>query len=198
MKTRLVAGLLGIVVGAWITTAAGADDDLSARTLLASPDHPRTFWTGNFDKFDQYVQWNAAAGTLEGLRDVRAASLHQLVESDPLRQLQGTLPRRASRRADRQLYLMGPRKRHVTIGHLEPGVFGPRVELENDVAFNAYRHNGLLYAALVAELEAGVSLISMGGRRITGLPNSASFRNSVCLPRPFPAGHFFPLTFYLN
>ena len=143
---RLIAGLLGLIIYCLVMVLAAADE---GGVILASPDHPRTWWTGDWDQFDHYVQWNSALGKLEG-----HVSFGDLASSDwanPMlyESFKVTFPGVHLNAREGRLYLLDRHKRQLTIGHLEPGVYGSRVELEPNVDLSTHRHNGHLDAALV-------------------------------------------------
>ena len=144
---RILACLLAVLIYALLATLLAAAPE--SRVLLASPDHPRTFWTNPFDQVDHYVQWNSSAGRLEGYvayGDPSRANWWNPVLYDSFKvQFPGVhLDAKEGR-----LFVLDAHRRQITIGHLQPGVFGPRVELEKNVDLDTHRKNGHLYAALV-------------------------------------------------
>jgi len=149
MKHPFIAWLVGMLLYgclAMVLAASPAD----TRILVTSPDHPRTFWTNGNEQVDHYVQWNADANALEGHvtygTPSYAANWWNPVDYDSFK-VRFPAVRLDSREG--RLYLLDAHKHQVTIGHLQPGVFGQRVELEKNVDLDLHRHNGHLVAALV-------------------------------------------------
>lgn len=148
MKHRILLSLLGlfIYVG-FVTALAAAPTD--SRVLVTSPDHPRTFWTSGFEEHDKYVQWNADADALEAHVVYGTPSYTDSWNPALYDHFQARFPNVHLNAAEGRLYVVGPHHSEVTIGHLQPGVFGNRVELEKNVDLSMHRHNGHLDAALV-------------------------------------------------
>jgi hypothetical protein len=148
MKHCVAAGFLGVVFYVVLTTVLAAEP-VDSRVLATSPDHPRTFWTGGFEERDRYVVWNATEGALEahvvyGVPSYTDSWNPVLYDHFKARFPGVHLDARRGR-----LYVLEGRGREVTIGHLEPGVYGTRVELEKSVDLLVHRHDGHLDAALV-------------------------------------------------
>jgi hypothetical protein len=149
MRHPFIAWLLGVILyGCLATLLAAAPED--AQVLTTSPDHPRTFWTGGWEQVDHYTQWNSDTGSLEAHVTYGTPSYASTwwnpayYDSFKVRFPNVRLDAREGR-----LYLLDSHRHEVTIGHLQPGVFGPRVELEKHVDLAMHRHNGHLDAALV-------------------------------------------------
>jgi hypothetical protein len=115
--------------------------------VVASPDHPGTWWSNPFDKRSQYLEWKE--GALNGR--VVYASPSYLDSWNPVLydSFKVSFPDVHFDAANNRLYYRGPHHREVTVGHLEPGVFGSRVVLEKGIDFSANRNHGQLDAALV-------------------------------------------------
>jgi hypothetical protein len=150
MRHPFIAWLLGVVFyGCLATLLAAAPAD--TRVLVTSPDHPRTFWTGGWEPVTHYVQWNEDLGALEGHvtygTPSYAANWWNPVYYDSFKV---KFPGVRLDAKEGRLYVLDAHKHQVTIGHLQPGVFGDRVELEKNVDLDMQRHNGHLDAALVA------------------------------------------------
>lgn len=149
MKHPFVAWLVGVLFYgclALVLAASPADTHI----LVASPDHPRTFWTGGWEQVDHYAKWNAEENALEAHVTYGAPSYASTwwnpvyYDSFKVR-----FPNVRLNAPEGRLYIVAPHHREVTIGHLQSGVFGPRVELEKNVDLDLHRHNGHLDAALV-------------------------------------------------
>ena len=150
MKHPLIAWLLGVLLYGCLATVLAATPAADSRVLTTSPDHPRTFWTSGFEERDKYVQWNADAGALEAHVVYGTPSYTDSWNPALYDHFKASFPNvHLDARAGR-LYLFGQHKHEVTIGHLEPGVIGNRVELEKNVDLDVRRHDGHLDAALVA------------------------------------------------
>ena len=149
MKHPFIAWLVGVLVyGCLATVLAAAPVD--TRVLTTSPDHPRTFWTSGREQVDHYVQWNADAGALEGHVTYGTASYTGSWWNPAYYDsFKVQFPNVRLNTQEGRLYLLDSRKREVTIGYLQPGVFGQRVELEKNVDLSMHRHDGHLDAALV-------------------------------------------------
>ncbi len=121
-----------------------------SHVLVASPDHPRTFWTSGWDENTHYVQWNSAANALEAHVVYSAPGYMDNWNPVLYDQFKARFPGVHLDAKQARLYLVGPHKHQVTIGHLEPGVYGDRVQLEKDIGLeDASAMMGHLDAALV-------------------------------------------------
>ncbi len=151
MKHPFFLWLIGVIFyGCLALVLAASPTD--TRILTTSPDHPRTFWTSGWEMMDHYTNWNADAGALEAHVTYGAPSADtnwwNPVYSDSFKV---KFPKVHLDAREGRLYLLDSHKHQVTIGHLQPGVFGDRVELEKNVDLSTHRHNGHLDAALVTE-----------------------------------------------
>jgi hypothetical protein len=149
MKHRVLACFLGIAVWGTVTTAAG--EVACPRALLTSPDHPRTFWTSQFDEIDRYLQWNPVERVLEGTVDYGLPS--RPAPSDPVDydSIKVRFPAVHLDSRDQRLYFLTAHKHQITVGRIESGAFGNRVVLKTHISFDAHRHRGHLDAALVSD-----------------------------------------------
>jgi hypothetical protein len=119
--------------------------------LLASPDHPRTWWSNPFDKRSEYLEWKQ--GTLNGRVVYAAPSYMDSWNPVLYDSFKVTFPDVRFDAPNNRLYYVTPHRHEVTVGHLEPGVFGSRVVLEKGIDFDAHRNHGRLDAALVKSAE---------------------------------------------
>jgi hypothetical protein len=151
MKHPFIAWLVGVLLYGCLGLVLAASP-ADAHVLVTSPDHPRTFWTGGYDQLDHYVQWNANTDALEGHVSYGTPSYSSDWTWNPAYSdsFKVRFPAVHLDSREGRLYLLDSHKHQVTIGHLQPGVFGQRVELEKNVDLDMRRHDGHLDAALVA------------------------------------------------
>ncbi len=150
MKHPFIAGFLGAVFYVGVTAVLAAAP-VNGQVLTTSPDHPRTFFTSGREQVDHYVQWNADAGALEGHVTYGTPSLDANWWNPAYYDsFKVHFPNVRLDAQEGRLYVIDSRKHQVTIGHMQPGVFGQRVELERNVDLSMHRHDGRLDAALVA------------------------------------------------
>jgi len=131
------------------TTAASTTTSAEPHVLLASPDHPRTWWSNQFDKYDQYLEWSDTDRTLTGKVVYAVPSYESSWNPVLYDSFKVTFPSVRFDAPTNRLYYTDSHRREVTVGHLESGVFGKRVELEKGIELDAHRVNGALNAAIV-------------------------------------------------
>lgn len=118
--------------------------------VITSPRHPRTFdITGN-DKLSQDLRWDAETQTLSAFVAYSLVSGGGDEEIDPAnyRVLQLPFPG-VKLDKDSNLFVLDSQNRKLFIGHLESGIFGGKVVLNDNVRLSAHRHDRELSGKLV-------------------------------------------------
>jgi hypothetical protein len=127
-------------------------DSIGGKPLLVitSPRHPRTFdITGN-DKLSQELRWDAETQTLSAFVAYSLVSGGGDEDIDPAnyRVLQLPFPG-VKLDKDRNLFVLDSQNRKLFIGHLDSGIFGSKIVLNDNVRLSAHRHDRELSGKLV-------------------------------------------------
>jgi hypothetical protein len=137
-----------VVVGAVSAMTAGRL--MGQGVSLTSPDHPAIWYNPVGDRVEQYLTWDRAKGVLmlnvaydeEESRPVRDQFYYDSFHlSFPMVRLD---------EATNRLYVPGGHGGRVFIGHLEPGMMGNRVVLNDDLEFAAHRDGREIHATIVS------------------------------------------------
>ena len=149
--------LLALIIPTVITGCASQSVSTSETSpgalpllVITSPRHPRTFdITGN-DKLSQELRWDAETQTLSAFVAYSLVSGGGDEEIDPAnyRVLQLPFPG-VKLDKDSNLFVLDSQNRKLFIGHLESGIFGGKVVLNDNVRLSAHRHDRELSGKLV-------------------------------------------------
>jgi hypothetical protein len=116
---------------------------------IASPDHPPVWYNRTGDKLTQYLEWSNSKDQL--VLHVAYSSIPSSPEvwSDQyyIDKFKLSFPTVRLDRSQNRLYFAN-HGHEITVGHLDSGILGTRVELENNVELSAHRSNGVLHATI--------------------------------------------------
>ncbi len=124
---------------------------------IVSPDRPRVWYNPSGDKLTQYLEWSPAQGQLilhvayANVGDTTAAWSDQYY----LDSFQLAFPSVHLDSSRNRLYVVTGHGHQSEIGHLEPGVMGDRVVLDDHYQLSAHRRNGVVEAAIKPVSEPG-------------------------------------------
>lgn len=153
-RFRLICALSGI----WALTSfvgsfpidASPSEGTSATMVIFSPRHPASFYFSGNDKLSQELRWNKETQTLEACVTYSLVSGGGDDEDDPSNYKTFELPFPTVKLdQNNNLIAFGRQNRAVHLGHLEGGIFGPKVVLNDNVKFSAHRRNGSLSAKII-------------------------------------------------
>jgi hypothetical protein len=118
--------------------------------VITSPRHPRTFDVTGNDKLSQGLRWDAETQTLSAFVTYSLVSGGGDEEIDPAnyRVLQLPFPD-VKLDKDSNLFVLDSQNRKLLIGHLDSGIFGTKVVLNDNVRLSAHRHDRELSGKLV-------------------------------------------------
>jgi hypothetical protein len=115
---------------------------------ITSPDRPAVWYNRTGDKIGQYLDWSNAKNQLV-LHLAYNLGNSTSYERDQtwIDNFELSFPNVHLNRSNNRLYFVGEHGREITIGHLEPGIAGTRVVLDN-AELSAHRRNGVVEAAI--------------------------------------------------
>lgn len=118
--------------------------------VIMSPRHPATFYFSSTDKLSQELRWDKDTRTLFAYVTYSLVSGGGEDEQDPSNYKTFELPfPTVILDQKNNLVALGDQYKSVHLGHLESGIFGPKVVLNNNVRLSAHRKNGSLSAKLI-------------------------------------------------
>jgi len=117
---------------------------------ITSPDRPAIWYNRAGDKVSQHLDWDREK------REVVLYVAYNTVEFMPLADqtyyntFRLSFPMVRWDESTNRLYFIDRHGRRIDIGHVEPGIMGDRVVLNDDVRLSAQRSNGVIHAAIVS------------------------------------------------
>jgi hypothetical protein len=120
------------------------------RFFLVSPDRPAVWYNLAGDKVSQELSWDRSK------QELVSYVAYSRVEDTPIRDqtlydtFKLSFPMVRLDESNDSLYFVGKNGHRVTIGHLESGILGTRVVLNDDVQFSEHRHDGVVHAAIAS------------------------------------------------
>jgi hypothetical protein len=137
--------LLLIVAGSLLQVPCSAGQPLFC---ITSPDRPPVWYNRAGDKLSQYLDWSNSKDQLV-LHVAYNLGNSTSYERDQtwIDTFELSFPSVHLDRSKNRLYFIADHDREITIGHLESGVVGTRVVLEN-AELSAHRRNGVVQAAI--------------------------------------------------
>jgi hypothetical protein len=118
--------------------------------IITSPRHPRTFDVEANDKLSQELRWNPTTQSLSAVVTYSYVSGGGDDELDPANYRVLELPFPNVHVDEKSnLFALNDHKERVSLGHLESGIFGDKVVLNNNVRLSAHRHENELAAKLI-------------------------------------------------
>ena len=156
---RLGGVFLNLIIATCITGCASQNsyspltgDFIGGTPLLVvpSPRHPRTFDIGANDKLSHELRWDEETQTLSAFVAYSLVSGGGDDDMDPAnyRVLQLPFPD-VKLDKDSNLFVMDSQNRKLLIGHLESGIFGAKVVLNENVRLSAHRRDQELSGKLI-------------------------------------------------
>ena len=146
MRFHLAPLLIIAVVGLTPIIPSSADE---LGVSITSPDRPPVWFNRSGEKLSQYLEWSCPKEqlvlhvALANVGNTPAVWRNQsYIDSFAL-----TFPMVRLNRSQNRLYV-AHHGHESDIGHLEPGVFGDRVVLDNRLELSAHRENGVIKAAI--------------------------------------------------
>jgi hypothetical protein len=116
--------------------------------LIASPDHPETWYTNGFEKLGQSFRWS---NNEQGLfLDVTYGLVPYPDITDPTQYETFTLsfPSAKMDGMRRSLYVLDKTAHRIEIGRVVHGIFETKIVLNANVRLSAHRKNGSIVAIL--------------------------------------------------
>jgi hypothetical protein len=118
--------------------------------VIMSPSHPTTIEVDVNDKLSQNLRWNIETQTLSAHVTYSLVDGGGDSELDPSNYKTFELPfPTVSIDQKNNLFAISSQNKRVRLGHLESGIFGPKVVLNPNVRLIAHRNNGKLSAKLI-------------------------------------------------
>jgi hypothetical protein len=143
---RLPRLLLVILVGFLSQLPCSADQTAFS---ITSPDRPPVWYNTTGDKLTQYLDWSHSKGHLVlHVAYNRGESTSYERDQTLVDSFELSFPTVQMDWSKNRLYIVSGRGSEVTIGHLDSGVLGTRVVLDNHFELSAHRRNGVVQAAI--------------------------------------------------
>jgi hypothetical protein len=118
--------------------------------VITSPRHARTFDVSGNNKLSQDLRWNSETQSLTAVVSYSLITGEGDADFDPANYRVIELPFPSVKLdKDSNLFVWDPRNQKVVIGHLEGGVFGARVVLNENVRLSAHRRAQELSGKLI-------------------------------------------------
>jgi len=139
--------ILIIAVGSLSQLPCSADQ---SNFCITSPDRPPVWYNRSGDKLSEELRWSNSKQQL--MLRVAYANVDSTVSAWRDQTLVDTFvlsfPTVRLDRSTSRLYFIDDHGREINIGHLESGLFGNRVVLDDNVELSAHRRNGVITAAI--------------------------------------------------
>jgi len=152
IKQHLMAYLLWGILLEFGSSLAQALPPMAV--VIASPNHPRTWYVNELDKFTQILRWDDEDQTL--YLDVTYSlngewPLMDSNDPDQYGTFTVSFPDVHQNEAHHELYYVDGSGHKFSLGWIKPGVFGKKVVLRDNVKLSAHRRNGVLKAMLIVD-----------------------------------------------